>query len=274
MVRQAATFLILALMLCGAAPAAELYYLDRDPFSNKYVGPVGPLVLSGEIVPGDFARLLAKIAEDESRFLDRNKIYLASNDGNAAEAMKIAKLLRSLYTEVIVAPLTGRCAGACFLIYAAAAQRGTDGENLLGIHRPGLAESEWISTSTTEAALLEDAVQVPVRAFLEENEVPGGLIEQLFNHLPTDVYWLTEQDEKTLGSRSPAFEKYLTKNCAWNDGLERAVYQGEKPPDALKELTACRIRMTHPEAHKALAQAVKENAPPQTVSQSKTTRGK
>lgn len=279
MIRPIAAAAVTLLILCGSASAAELYYLDRDPFSNEYVGPIGPLVVSGQIVPGDYTKLLTKIAEDEARFLDRNKLYLASSDGNAAEAMKMAKLLRSLYTEVIVAPLTGRCAGACFLIYAAAAQRGTDGQNLLGIHRPGLAESEWISTSTTEAALLEDGVQAPVKAFLVENEVPSGLIEQLFNHLPTDVYWLTEQDEESLGPRSPAFQKYLAKNCGWNDGLERAVYKGEKHPDALKELTACRVRMTRPEAHKALLQAVKENSPPppqapQAPAQLKTTRGK
>jgi hypothetical protein len=258
----AACIIALTALVYEPAPAAELFYLDRDPFTNEYIGPVGPLVLSGEIVPGDYARLLSKIAEDESRFLTQAKLYLASNDGNAAEAMKIAKLLKSLYTEVIVGPAIGRCAGACFFIYAAAVQRGTDGENLLGVHRPGLAESEWLSRSTTEAALLEDGIQAPARAFLVENDVPAALIDELFKHLPTDAYWLTEQDEETLGPRSPSFQKYLAKNCAWNDGLERAVYKGEKPPDALKELTACRMKMTHPEAHKALALAVKENSPP------------
>lgn len=267
MIRKAAAALLCTLIAGAAAHAAEVFYLDRDPFTNEYVGPVGPLVLSGEIVPGDYARLLAKIAEDENRFLERNKLILASNDGNAAEAVKIAKLVKALYTEVIVAPLTGRCAGACFLIFVAAAQRGTDGENLLGIHRPGLAESQWISMSTTDAALLEDAVQAPVRAFLVENEVPGGIIEEMFNHLPTDVRWLTEADERSLGSRSPSFQKYLVKNCAWDDGLERAIYKGEKSPDALKEQTACRIKMTRPEAHKALAAALKD-------AQSNTTRGK
>src|SRR5271170_6094585 len=105
MIRPIAAAAVVLLILCGSARAAELYYLDRDPFSNEYVGPIGPLVLSGQIVPGDYTRLLDKIAEDETRFLDRNKLYLALSDGNAAEALKIAKLLKSLYTEVIVAPL-------------------------------------------------------------------------------------------------------------------------------------------------------------------------
>jgi hypothetical protein len=250
------------LVLSVPAHAAELYYMDRDPFTNKYEGPVGPLVLSGEILPGDYARLLSRIGEDEARFMAQNKLILASSDGNAAEAIKIAKLVRSLYTEVVVGPLTGRCAGACFLIYAAASQRGTDGENLIGIHRPGLAGSEWLALATAEAALLEDGIQGPARDFLVENEVPSPLVDELFKHNSTDVYWLSEHDEQSLGAKSPSFRKFLAKNCGWNDTLEQAVYKGERPFDDLKELTACRIRVTQPAAHKALAQALKEKSAP------------
>jgi hypothetical protein len=249
-------------LLSGAvASSAELFYLDRDAFNNEYVGPVGPLVLSGEITPGDYDRLLAKIAEDDKRFLSQNKLILASSEGNAAEAMKIARLIQSLYTQVVVGPLTGRCAGACFLIYAAAVERGTDGENLLGLSRPGLAESEWVSRSTTEAALLEDSMQGPVRAFLVENEVPADLVEQVFQRPSTDVYWLSDDDETALGSKSPAFAKFLEKNCKWTDGLDKAVLRGERPFEDLKTYTACRARTTQPEARKALALALKASEP-------------
>jgi hypothetical protein len=254
-------------LLAGAfARSAELYYLDRDAFNNAYIGPVGPLVLSGEITPGDYDRLLAKIAEDDNRFLVQNKLILASSEGDAAEAMKIAQLVKALYTEVVVGPLTGRCAGACFLIYAAAVERGTDGENLLGVTRPGLAESEWIGRPTTEAALLEDSMQGPVRAFLVENEVPADLVEEVFQRPSTDVYWLSDNEETALGSKSPAFAKFLQKNCKWTDGLDKAVFRGERPFEDLKAFTDCRSRVTRPEARKALALALKAAAPPAAVS--------
>ena len=249
-------------LLAGAfARSAELYYLDRDAFNNEYVGPVGPLVLSGEITPGDYDRLLARIAEDDTRFLSQNKLILASNQGNAGEAMKIARLVKALYTQVVVGPLTGRCAGACFLIYAAAVERGTDGENLLGVSRPGLAESEWVGRPTTEAALLEDSMQAPVRDFLVENEVPADLVEQVFQRPSTDVYWLSDNDETALGSKSPAFAKFLEKNCQWTQGLDKAVFRGERPFEDLKAFTDCRARMIRPEARKALALALKAAAP-------------
>ncbi len=243
------------------ARSAELYYLDRDAFNNEYVGPVGPLVLSGEIAPGDYDRLLAKIAEDDKRFLAQNKLILASSEGNAAEAMKIARLVKALYTQVVVGPLTGRCAGACFLIYVAAVERGTDGENLLGVTRPGLAESEWVGRPTTEAALLEDSLQGPVRDFLVENQVPSDLVEQAFQRPSTDVYWLSDDDETALGSKSPAFTKFLEKNCKWTDGLDKAVFRGERSFEDLKAFTDCRVRITGPEARKALTLALKAAAP-------------
>jgi hypothetical protein len=267
-----------------SASAAEIFYMDRDAFTNEYVGPVGPLVLSGEIVPGDYARLLAKIGEDQNRFLSQNKLMLASSQGNAEEAMKIAQLVKSLYTEVIVGPLTGRCAGACFLIYAAAAARGTDGENLLGVSRPGLAESEWAALPTAQAALLEDGMQAPVRTFLSDNQVPPDIVDEMFKRPPTDIYWLSEQQEAALTPKSPSFAKYLADKCGWNEGFERAVYQGRRPVDDLKKLSACRLNTTQPEARKALAQALKDAQPAKTVpapegkkksaSQSSTTRGK
>jgi hypothetical protein len=182
--------------------------------------------------------------------------------------MKIAKLVKSMYTEVIVGPLTGRCAGACFLIYAAAAQRGTDGESLLGVNRPGLAESEWTGLPTAQAALLEDGVQGPVRAFLTDNQVPPDLVEEMLERPPTDIHWLSDEQEAALGPKSPAFAKYLADKCGWNDGLERAVYKGERPVQDLEELDDCRSRTTRPAARKALALAMKDG------SRSNASRGK
>ncbi len=268
MTGRAATLLFICLSAlafpCAHALAAEIFYLDRDAFSNAYIGPVGPLVLSGEIAPGDYARLLAKIAEDPDRFLGQNKLILASSQGNAEEAMKIARLVKSLYTAVSVGPLTGRCAGACFLIYAAAAERGTDGENLLGVSRPGLAESQWVAMPAPQAALLEDGMQAPVRAFLDDNRVPPDIVQQMFASPPTDISWLSEQQENALTSKAPWFAKFLAEKCGWNEGFERAIYQGRRPAEDLGTLTACRLRTTQPEARKALAQALKDAQPAKT----------
>ena len=257
--------MVLLLIACASARGAELFYMDHDPFTNKYVGPSGPLVLSGDIARGDYDRLLAKIAEDENRFFEQGKLLLASDGGDVPEAIKIARLVKALSTEVIVGPVTGRCAGACFLIYAAADQRGTDGPRLIGLYRPQLDDADAALLPAPDAAILEDAMQADARAFVQDNAVPDHLVDEMFRHGASDVYWLSERDERDLGAKSPMFEKFLAAKCAWSDALERSVYKGERPIEDLKEVWVCRARLTQPAARQALASA---------LHQSNTTRGK
>jgi hypothetical protein len=243
---------------------AELFYLDHDPFTAEYAGPVGPLVISGEIMPGDYERLLSKIAGDEGRFLALNKIILASDGGDVAEAVKIAGLVKSLFTQVIVGPLTGRCVSACFFVYAAAAQREADGERLVGINRPFIADSNEAATATAtaaaaavpvpgrDAALAESRALAQVRVFLRENAVPNYLVDEMFRRASDDAYWLSEDDEKNLGIRSQAFIRYLRGKCAWDENIERDTYAGRRPLDDLKQKLKCRARVTRADAHEAL----------------------
>jgi hypothetical protein len=256
-----------ALLLAGMpCLGAELFYLDHDPFTAEYVGAVGPLVISGEIVPGDYERLLSKIAGDEGRFLALNKIILASDGGDVAEAVKIGGLVKSLFAQVIVGPLTGRCVSACFFIYAAAVQREADGERLVGINRPFIADSDEPAAAPVQApvpvpvpgrdaVLAESRALAQVRAFLRENAVPNYLVDEMFRRASDDAYWLSEDDEKNLGLRSPAFIRYLREKCAWDDNIERDTYAGSRPLEDLKRKLQCRDRVTRADAHAALIQA-------------------
>jgi hypothetical protein len=249
-----------ALLLLGApALGAELFYMDHDPYTHQYVGPVGPLVISGEIIPGDYDHLLSKILDDPNRFLAENKIILASDGGDVAEALKIAQFIKSLFSEVIVGPLTGRCASACFFIYAAANQRETDGERLIGINRPYLVDSE-AESPPPDATAAENRALSKVRAFLQENAVPGYLVDEMFRRDSDEVYWLSEDDQKNLGYKSQAFKQYLRAECGWDEGLEREVYAGKRSVDDLKEKWKCRSRVTQLQARQALLLASKDRA--------------
>jgi hypothetical protein len=277
------------LLLAAPSLGAELFYMDYDPYTNQYVGPVGPLVISGEIVPGDYDHLLSKIRDDPDRFLAENKIILASDGGDVAEALRIATLVKSMFSAVIVGPLTGRCASACFFIYAAANQRETDGERLIGINRPYLVDTQEAlpshpspppspspspspsppplqtpppsaSASSTDMTPAENRALTKVRAFLQENAVPGYLVEEMFRHASDEVYWLSEDDQKNLGYKSPGFKQYLHVECAWDEGLEREVYDGKRSVDELKEKWKCRSRVTQVRARQALGLASKDAA--------------
>lgn len=235
-------------------PGAELFYMDHDPFTDKYVGAIGPLVLSGEIEPGDYDHLLAKILEDENRFLSQNKILLASDGGDVREAMKIGSLIKSLFSEVIVGTQTGRCVSACFLIYVSAQQRATEGDHLIGINRPYLADPP-----VTNSAAERDSLQ-QVRAFLHENDVPPNLIEEMFRHASDDAYWLTPDDEKALRHRARSFDQYLMTRCAWDPAIEREVAAGRRPIEDWQPMLKCRDHVTRGDAHAALLTASKEKS--------------
>src|SRR3984885_7160910 len=243
------------LLVSMPAFCAELFYMDHDPYTDRFVGPIGPLVLSGEIVPGDYAALLSKILADRERFLAQNKLILASDGGDVPEALKIAKLVKSLYTEVIVGPLTGRCVSACFFIYAAASQREADGDRLIGVNRPFIADAEPPSQSQVDTGLVESKGLTQVRDFLQDNEVPAYLVEEMFRHASNDAYWLSERDEATLGYRSPSFNRYLAAKCGWSDSVEREVYARKKPLEDLTQMLKCRPRIPQAAAPEALAQA-------------------
>jgi hypothetical protein len=256
------------LMLSLPAPGAELFYMDHDPITGEYVGPVGPLVMSGEIIPGDYDRLLSKILDDPSRFLAQNQLILASDGGDMSEAIKIATLIKSLFAAVTVGPLTGRCVSACFFIYASAAQREADGARLVGINRPYLVDSQPAPATPAVAAAVpradaDDSKALrQVRAFLQDNAVPSYLVDEMFRHPSDDAYWLSAEDEKALGVRSPAFDRYLAANCAWSEAIEREVLARKRPPEDLKELLKCRARVTEDAARRALALAAKERSGP------------
>jgi hypothetical protein len=240
--RRVAGLLLAALIIVAPASGADLFYMDHDPLSKEYVGPVGPLVLSGDVAPGDYDQLLARIAADANRFIAQNRLIVGLDGGDVSETLRIANLIKSLDTEVLVGPLTGRCIGTCFLIYTAAARRGTDGPHLIGIHRPNPAPGS----------------EAQVRGFLAENEIPNYLADEVFAHTEADVYWLSESDEKRLGAMSPAFERLMTAKCGWNADLERAVYKSERPMDDLKSVWACRSRLTETAARQGLAAALKQ----------------
>ncbi|MDP8983612.1 MAG: hypothetical protein M3N97_00965 [Pseudomonadota bacterium] len=251
--------LVALLIISTATPGADFRYIDHEPFTNhKYAGSAETLVLSGEIIPGDYDRLLNKILDDENRFMLQNTVILASNGGDVAEAIKIARLLKAMYTEVQVGPLTGRCVSACFLIYAAASERKTDDERLIGIHRPYVVDSQLSLLSPADADNLENKVLKQARAYLQESNVPTYLIEEMFRRASNDVYWLSERDIENIGHRTPAFDQYLVAKCAWDDTIEREAYSGKRPFDDLKEMWTCRDQVARPAAHQAFFLAYKE----------------
>jgi hypothetical protein len=241
-----------SLLACAQTFGADISYIDYEPFTQQKIGEPGMLLLSGEIVPGDYGRLLAKIRFSQGDFFVLNTIILASDGGDVREAIKIAKLVKSLYSEVLVGPATGRCVSACFLIFAAANERSSDDERLVGIHRPYVVDQQLASMSPAEAEREQNKVLAQAREYLKDNNVPGYLIEEMFRRSSRDVYWLSADDLTQLGYQSPWFNQYLVAKCNWKGNMPFGLE--EKRPDVAQ----CRDRVTKSAGMDALGKAVSE----------------
>ena len=85
--------------------------------------------------------------------------------------------------------------------------------------------------------------------------VAGERARDQFRHASDDAYWLSAEDLKNLGYRSPAYDRYLRDKCAWDDQIEREVVAGKRPVEDLKRMLTCRDRVTQGAARQALALA-------------------
>jgi hypothetical protein len=241
----------ISLLACARLLGAEISYIDYEPvFKQKLPGGPGLLLLSGEIVPGDYGRLLAQIFYSQDAFFTTNEIILASDGGDVPEAIKIAKLVKSLYSTVVVGPATGRCVSACFLIYAAANERESDNEKLIGIHRPYIVDQELASMSPKEAERAQNEALRQAREYLKDNNVPDYLVEEMFRRSSKDVYWLSADDLERLGFQSPWFNQYLVATCGWT-----AKYPWQ---ENRLEVVKCKKRFTERAAQDALDKAATE----------------
>ena len=209
-----AIFGVVALLLTTNAFAAKFTYAD------------GSILLSGDIVPGDYDRMLWLMSVNTEQYLRTNRIFLASDGGDVAEALKMAKLVNSLLATVWVSPRYGRCVSACFLIYVSGNSRVIEGHDTLGIHRPYLEDARLAALSPADARRTENMILKTARDYLEEHEVPNYLIEEMFRRASNEVYWLSFEDITQLGQYSRWFEQYLVAKCGYRkDDQDRESYR-------------------------------------------------
>jgi hypothetical protein len=252
-------FTVSIVLLASPAQAAKFFYTTKSPMAGAEVfNSAGALVLSGDIVEGDYDRLLSVLSKDVDRYLVNNTIVLASNGGDVSEALKIAKLIKSLLATVVVGPFSGPCVSACFLIYAGSNIRMAAGDDVLGIHRPYIVQSQMAALPPLEAESAENRVLRETRGYLQENNVPIYLVEEMFRRASNDVYWLSAQDIEELGTRSHWFDQYLVAKCGWDTGIERDLFRGdEQNGHRYGVMMACLNGITRPAARKALFLAFK-----------------
>jgi hypothetical protein len=256
--------ILLAFLLSRSAFALEIKYSHVDPFDGGHMENES-LLLTGEIMPGDYDSLLRVISNDLKRFLSCNRSFvLASLGGDIQEAMKIARFVKGFYAKTIVGAATGRCASACFFIFASGAHR-IAGAGTVGIHRPYVHPRRLASLSPSQAEALQKDLFRQARLYLQELQIPTNIIDTMFQRASSEVYWLSDVDlDEKVGICPPWFEQYLIGRCGLDGSTQQMKQKYLSTADRqslanhLKKVVACGDRLTEDEAIDFLAHELVE----------------
>lgn len=190
---------------------------------SSTVGPGGASVnLKGEIVPGDFARLL-KALEDVGGFpviTNANftahgrepSFYLNSSGGDVDEAIQIGRFFRKTLSKVTA---TGECSSACFLIWIGGAERDIDSDDpAFRLHRPRFNEEYYANLDADSAKEQYSKLEHKVRSYLEEMGAPAILGDHMMR-VPSRKFETYRGGELLglVGSRAPFFDEMLSARC-------------------------------------------------------------
>ena len=212
-------FAILLLLVLLPAHSADIRLAPFDPSSPDSSEVV---VISGLIEPGDYDRL-RDLAKRDAKLFHARTFVLASLGGDIEEAVRIGRLLRSMYASVFVSSKHGKCASACFFIYVAAIDRNATIPDL-GIHRPYLNPKRYAQLSLEASEQKYRELSEVVRSYLVEHQVPSSIIERMFNLASSEIQWLDAVDLKAVGRRAPWWDQVLVDRCKLDKQLEAEYY--------------------------------------------------
>lgn len=217
--------------------------------------------ISGEIVAGDYERFLEYVTKPSAvtgfpvGHLSLALITLNSSGGNVLEAMKIATQLKAFYPLISA---EGDCTSACLLLWMAGAQRhvGLKGGNgRIGVHRPTLPEDVTKRIPVKKLEELYKRMTIDFKAFVLEQGLPQSIYERLIATSSSEIYWLTKDDIRLIGSSPPYFSEKVLASCG------KLMQQMSGSQDAGKKTVECINDLTSKERIRAIDELLGSRKP-------------
>lgn len=191
------------------------------------------LKMEGDIQRGDFEKFRAFMQQNYNAYINGTRmVLLSSNGGDVVETLKIARILRAMYAEVLVSA-KGKCASSCFFLYISGIKRAST--DAVGIHRPYFDRSYFAGLPLEDAKKKQSELAQAVNAFLDENSVPRALIEVMNRTSSTEIYWLNPGEVDSLGQRPAWYEEFLIAKCGYDKSLEKGANEDESLMEAFLE---------------------------------------
>lgn len=208
-------YLVLLLLLCSGASAAEFHFLPRQG-----VGP-STMRMDGPISDGDAEKLKKWILENPAEYLVTNNIELSSSGGSVLEAMKLARLVElSGWTALVSSGET--CASACFFIFSSAQVRISAGDVV--VHRPYFDKVAQHPTEHFAQIKAQGEVAIAARDYLSAKGVSSRIVDLMMSLPSNRGYALTSRDFSELGYLAPVAEEQAIRRCSIDNANFLAKY--------------------------------------------------
>jgi len=160
---------------------------------TSYVSKEGKVIviLTGEIAPGDTNQLqrIIKTANDPGKVV--SGIRLNSPGGNLLEGVKLADAIRFAKIASVV-PNGSTCASACFIAFAAGADKFASYGASIGVH--GASDKNGQETDGSNSAT------VAMAKIVKELGVPADIIGRMVVTPPDQMVWLSPNNLRAMGT--------------------------------------------------------------------------
>lgn len=175
-------FAAVVLLIATSAHAANISELVWKDGKTR-------ITIEGDISAGDSDKLKAVIKSVNDAGRSVYSVRLNSPGGSLIEGVLIAELVK--FARVLTAvPPSAKCASACFVIFAAGAEKFASHSALVGVHGASEAGQE---TARSGAATISMARVV------KELGVPPSIIGKMVITPPDQVVWLTPDELRSMG---------------------------------------------------------------------------
>jgi hypothetical protein len=192
----------------------------------------GALLLEGQIVPGDFEKLLHALRDKNLFQKIKEGVFLASPGGDVLEAMRMGLLLRSLQLKTLAPvgpsqfapalvqardlknPNNYVCSSACIFLYIAGADRTPASVGRLGVHQPSAKpkNSEAATQELVHAA--EAKANTAIAVYLRAMGITDELRQIMISTPADQIHWITADEfAKYIYGRSPELAKAVEAAC-------------------------------------------------------------
>ncbi|MCW9014055.1 MAG: hypothetical protein OQL06_09750 [Gammaproteobacteria bacterium] len=136
-------------------------------------------------------------------------LFIESPGGDVIESIKIGKMLHSMRATVFA---ENQCNSACFFVLSGAIRRiaGVD----IGLHRPFYEKSYFSSLSSKDAEIKYKNLDLKVKEYLIEMEIPLNIIETMMSTPSSQVTYLSpDYFEKNIPETPSAYSEWLHAKC-------------------------------------------------------------